>query len=227
MIVLRSVSKIYSPHVPALADVTLSIPRGDFIFLVGPNGAGKSTLLKLIIGAERPSSGVVLVGGQDLSLLRESELPDFRRHFGFVFQDLKLFPEKTVAENVELALQIQGIGGKEAHRRTQAALAMVGLQEKSRFFPGQISGGEQRRVAIARAIVHGPEIFIADEPTASLAPEAAWEVTELLIRINQRGITTVVATHDKDVVDGFARRVVALEGGRVVRDVQIGTFHEN
>ena len=227
MIVLRNVSKVYDFSVTALDDVTLSIPKGDFVFLVGHNGAGKTTLLSLLVRADRASSGVVLVGGQDLALLKGADVPLLRRRFGIVFQDLKLFPGKTVAENVALAMQVQGCTGKRARTRTADALELVGLQRKASFFPGQISGGEQRKAAIARAIVHRPEIFIADEPTASLTPEAAWEITALLMQINQLGITTLVATHDKDVVDGFSRRVVALDSGRIVRDVQIGKFQES
>ena len=227
MIVLRNVSKVYDFSVTALDDVTLSIPKGDFVFLVGHNGAGKTTLLSLLVRADRATSGVVLVGGQDLALLRGSAIPMLRRRFGIVFQDLKLFPGKTVAENVALAMQVQGCTGKRARQRAADALELVGLQRKAAFLPGQISGGEQRKAAIARAIVHRPEIFIADEPTASLTPEAAWEITTLLMTINQLGITTLVATHDRDVVDGFSRRVVALDNGRIVRDVQIGKFQES
>ena len=227
MIVLRNVSKFYDSSVTALDDVTLSIPKGDFVFLVGHNGAGKTTLLSLLVRADQASSGVVLVGGQDLALIKESEIPLLRRRFGIVFQDLKLFPGKTVAENVALAMQIQGCTGKRARISAAEALDIVGLQHRATFLPGQISGGEQRKAAIARAIVHRPEIFIADEPTASLPPDIAWEITSLLMEVNQLGITTVVATHDRDVVDGFSRRVVALDSGRVVRDVQVGRFQEN
>ena len=219
--------KVYDFRVTALDDVTLSVPKGDFVFLVGHNGAGKTTLLSLLVRADQASSGVVLVGGQDLALMKESEIPLLRRRFGIVFQDLKLFPGKTVAENVELALQIQGCAGKRARTSAADALELVGLQHRASFLPGQISGGEQRKAAIARAIVHRPDIFIADEPTASLPPDVAWEITSLLMEINQLGITTIVATHDRDVVDGFSRRVVALDNGRIVRDVQIGKFQEN
>ena len=227
MIVLRNVSKVYDFRVTALDDITLSVPKGDFVFLVGHNGAGKTTLLSLLVRADQASSGVVLVGGQDLALMKESEIPLLRRRFGIVFQDLKLFPGKTVAENVALALQIQGCAGKRARTSAADALELVGLQHRASFLPGQISGGEQRKAAIARAIVHRPDIFIADEPTASLSPDVAWEITSLLMEINQLGITTIVATHDRDVVDGFSRRVVALDNGRIVRDVQIGKFQEN
>ena len=227
MIVLRNVSKVFDFSVTALDDVTLSIPRGDFVFLVGHNGAGKTTLLSLLVRADQASSGVVLVGGQDLALLKDSEIPLLRRRFGIVFQDLKLFPGKTVAENVALAMQVQGCTGRHARTSARDALELVGLQHRASFLPGQISGGEQRKAAIARAIVHRPEIFIADEPTASLSPDAAWEITTLLMEVNRLGITTLIATHDKDVVDGFSRRVVALDNGRIVRDVQVGKFMEN
>ncbi|MGI8424532.1 MAG: cell division ATP-binding protein FtsE [Chloroflexota bacterium] len=225
MIVLRNVTKHYSTGKVALSGVTLGVPRGDFVFLVGGNGAGKSTLLKLLIRAEPASGGVVIVAGHDLTLLPEQRVPAFRQQIGIVFQDIRLFPDKTIYENVALSLQVSG-----APRRGKtpdlvvAALDQVSLLEHARRFPRQLSGGEQQRAAIARAIVRSPQILIADEPTANLPPDASWQIVQLLADINRGGVTTLVATHDRDVVDGLKRRVVELQAGRLVRDQRHGSF---
>jgi cell division transport system ATP-binding protein len=225
MIVLRNVVKTYATGKDALADVSLTVPREDFVFLVGPNGAGKSTLLKLLIRAEVATSGIVIVAGHDLRLLPDPRVPAYRQQIGIVFQDIRLFPDKTVFENVAFSLQVSGLPRR---RRTKdlvmEALELVGLADHARRFPAQISGGEQQRAAIARAIVRSPLLLIADEPTANLPPDAALEIVELLTEINRRGVTVVVATHDRDVVDRTKRRVIALEEGRVVRDQRYGRF---
>ena len=225
MIVLRNVTKSYATGKEALAGITLGVPRGDFVFLVGGNGAGKSTLLKLLIRAEAASSGVVIVAGHDLTLLPEKRIPTFRQQIGIVFQDIRLFPDKTIYENVALSLQVasQQRAGK-TRDLVHAALDQVRLTAHARRFPRQLSGGEQQRAAIARAIVRSPQILIADEPTANLPPDASWQIVQLLADINRSGVTTLVATHDRDVVDGLKRRVVELEGGRLVRDQRYGTF---
>jgi cell division transport system ATP-binding protein len=225
MIVLRNVKKVYPTGKVALAGVTLGVPRADFLFLVGGNGAGKSTLLKLLLRAEDATSGVVIVAGHDLTQLPESRIPTFRQQIGIVFQDIRLFPDKTIFENVAFSLQVSG-----APRRRKTSdlvnevLARVGLTAHARRFPGQLSGGEQQRAAIARAIVRSPQILIADEPTANLPPDAAWQIVQLLADINRRGVTTLVATHDRAVVDGLKRRVVELQDGRIVRDQRFGSF---
>jgi cell division transport system ATP-binding protein len=225
MIVLRNVVKTYPTGKHALGDVSLTVPREDFVFLVGPNGAGKSTLLKLLIRAEVASSGIVIVAGHDLRQLPEPRVPAYRQQIGIVFQDIRLFPEKTVAENIAFSLQVSGLPRK---RRTKElvmeALDLVGLVDHAKRFPAQISGGEQQRVAIARAIVRSPQLLIADEPTANLPPDASWEIVQLLSEINRRGVTVVVATHDRDVVDRTKRRVVELTDGRIVRDQRYGRF---
>jgi cell division transport system ATP-binding protein len=225
MIVLRNVVKTYPTGKQALADVTLTVPREDFVFLVGPNGAGKSTLLKLLIRAEVATSGIVIVAGHDLRLLPEPRVPQYRQQIGIVFQDIRLFPDKTVFENVAFSLQVSGVPrrGKTRELVTEA-LELVGLADQARRFPAQISGGEQQRAAIARAIVRSPQLLIADEPTANLPPDASWEVVQLLGEINRRGVTVVVATHDRDVVDRTKRRVVELTEGRIVRDQRHGRF---
>jgi cell division transport system ATP-binding protein len=225
MIVLRNVVKTYATGKQALDDVTLTVPRGDFVFLVGPNGAGKSTLLKLLVRAEVASSGIVIVAGHDLRLLPEPRVPQYRQQIGIVFQDIRLFPDKTVFENVAFSLQVSGVRRRGKTRDlVREALELVGLAEQARRFPAQISGGEQQRAAIARAIVRSPQLLVADEPTANLPPDASWEVVQLLGEINRRGVTVIVATHDRDVVDRTKRRVVELAEGRIVRDQRFGRF---
>ncbi|CAA9281092.1 MAG: Cell division transporter, ATP-binding protein FtsE [uncultured Chloroflexi bacterium] len=225
MIVLRNVKKVYGTGKQALDGVTLGVPRGDFVFLVGGNGAGKSTLLKLLIRAETASSGVLIVAGHDLTQLPERRVPWFRQQIGIVFQDIRLFADKTIYENVAFSLQVSGAPRRGSTRDlVMEALELVGLTGDARRFPRQLSGGEQQRAAIARAIVRSPQILIADEPTANLPPDASWQIVQLLADINRRGVTTLVATHDRDVVNGLKRRVVELAGGHLVRDERHGAF---
>jgi cell division transport system ATP-binding protein len=225
MIVLRNVTKIYVAGKRALDDVTLAVPRHDFVFLVGGNGAGKSTLLKLLVRAQAATSGVIIVAGHDLRLLPERRVAYFRQQIGIVLQDIRLFPEKTVFENVAFCLQVSGTPRRgKTKDLVMEALDLVGLASYARRFPQQLSGGEQQRVAIARAIVRSPQLLIADEPTANLPPDASWQIVQLLAEINRRGVTVMVATHDREVVDGMKRRVVELSEGRVVRDERYGRF---
>ncbi|HEX2186779.1 MAG TPA: cell division ATP-binding protein FtsE [Chloroflexota bacterium] len=225
MIVLHNVVKTYPTGKEALAGVTLTVPRHDFVFLVGPNGAGKSTLLKLLIRAEVASSGIVIVAGHDLRHLPERRVPHYRQQIGIVFQDIRLFPDRTVFENVAFSLQVSGRPRRGKTRDlVMEALELVGLAEQARRFPRQISGGEQQRAALARAIVRSPQLLIADEPTANLPPDASWQIVQLLGEINRRGVTVMVATHDREVVDRTRRRVVELDEGRIVRDQRYGRF---
>ena len=224
MIVFENVSKIYGGDVTALKGITLAIPRNDFVFLVGPNGAGKSTLLKLVTLEERPTHGVILVGGLDTSMLANGALPKFRRKIGVVFQDTKLFDDRTVFENVALPLKIAGASGKEVRKRVMRSLETVGLGPLAQRGARQLSGGELRRAAIARAIVGRPEILLADEPTDSLSPDSASGVMDLLMQITRTGVTTIVATHDRTGVDRLRRRVVRIEGGRITADQTAGVF---
>ena len=224
MIVLRSVTKIYADGTRALDDVTLAIPRRDFVFLVGPNGAGKSTLLRLLIRAERPTHGCILVEGQDLTVLDDRDVPAFRRRIGIVFQDMKLFPQKTVFENVAFPLEVGHVSGRELRAAVLTTLELVGLAAEAKRTLAQLSGGQRQRVAIARAIVHEPDVLIADEPTANLPPDRAWDIMQLFTAINQAGVTTVIATHHRDVVDHLERRVVALFDGKIVRDERVGRY---
>jgi cell division transport system ATP-binding protein len=202
----------------ALADVNVSIPAGDFVFLVGPSGAGKSTFIRLLIREQLPTSGRVVVAGRDLSRLRRRDVPKLRRRIGIVFQDFRLLPGKTVFENVAFALEVTGAPGGEIRRRVPQLLSLVGLQDHADHLPTQLSGGEQQRVAIARALVHDPAMLIADEPTGNLDPVTSWEIIQLLIQINALGTTVLMATHNQEIVNAMRRRVLALEHGTLVRD---------
>jgi cell division transport system ATP-binding protein len=221
---LEGVSKTYGTGKDALLDVDLAIPEGDFVFLVGPSGAGKSTLIKLLVRDEKATVGEVLVVGHDLGHMKKREVPLLRRKIGIVFQDFRLLPRKTVHENVAFALEVTGTPKRLVVPAVQRALALVGLTEQARQRPDQLSGGEQQRTAIARAMVHEPRLIIADEPTGNLDPLISWEIIQLLLRINEMGTTVLMATHDAEVVTALRRRVVALEDGRVVRD-EVGGYH--
>jgi len=220
MIQLFHVSKYYDRR-PALSDVTLDIEKGEFVLLMGPSGAGKSTLLKLLIGAERPEEGQILVQGRSLSKLRPSEIPLLRRKVGVVLQDFRLLPKKTVFENVSLPLLVQGASAAEIRRKVTEALRSVGLDHKKDLFPSGLSTGEQQRICIARAIVNGPIMLLADEPTGNLDPELTSEIIELFKSINARGTTIIVATHDPNVLAQVNRRVITLDQGKVVSREQV------
>ena len=209
----------------ALADVNVVIPAGDFVFLVGPSGAGKSTFIRLLIREQLPTGGRVVVAGRDLARMRRRDVPRLRRRIGIVFQDFRLLPAKTVFENVAFALEVTGSSRAEIRRRVPQLLNLVGLHEHDEHLPTQLSGGEQQRVAIARALVHDPDMLIADEPTGNLDPLISWEILQLLLRINELGVTVLMATHNAEVVTALRRRVVALEEGRIIRDEVGGAYH--
>jgi cell division transport system ATP-binding protein len=200
----------------ALNDVSVTIEKGEFVYVTGPSGAGKSTLLKLLYGAERPTSGKLLVGGVDVAALPPDRLPQLRRNVGIVFQDFKLLPRRTVGANVALALEVVGAPTEQVRRRVPAVLNIVGLKGREDTLAGQLSGGEQQRVAIARAIVNDPAVLFADEPTGNLDGAMAVEVMEILQAINLRGTTVLVATHDVGLMDRFPHRKIRFEGGRLV-----------
>ncbi len=202
----------------ALAEVNVSIPTGDFVFLVGPSGAGKSTVIRLLIREQVATAGRVSVAGRNLSRMRRRHIPGLRRRIGIVFQDFRLLPNKTVWENVAFALEVTGTPGRMVQERVPRLLNLVGLHEHAQHLPTQLSGGEQQRTAIARALVHDPAILIADEPTGNLDPVTSWEIIQLLIQINQLGTTVLMATHNQEIVNAMRRRVLALEGGHLVRD---------
>jgi cell division transport system ATP-binding protein len=225
LLVLNDVTKRFPNGREALRDVDLVIPEGDFVFLVGPSGAGKSTLMKLIIRDELATSGEVFLDGEDLARLPRRKVPHVRRKIGTVFQDFKLLPTKTVRENVAFALEVTGTPRGRIGPAVERALRHVGLTVQAEQFPRQLSGGEQQRTAIARALVHDPRLVIADEPTGNLDPLISWEIIQLLLRINELGVTVLMATHDADVVTALRKRVVALEEGRVIRDEIGGGYH--
>jgi len=225
VIALHDVTKRYGNGKVALVDVDLVVPEGDFVFLVGPSGAGKSTIMRLLIRDELASRGAVFVDGQDVARLARREVPRVRRKIGIVFQDFKLLPRKTVWENVAFALEVTGTPRREIRERVDRVLALVGLTGVAEQYPRQLAGGEQQRTAIARALVHDPKVIIADEPTGNLDPLISWEIIQLLLRINELGVTVIMATHDAEVVTALRRRVVALEEGRIIRDEIGGTYH--
>lgn len=209
-----------------LRDINLRIEKGEFVFIVGPTGVGKSTLLKLIYCAERPSKGKVIVAGRDVTKLNRKEISLLRRRIGVVFQDFGLMPTRTVWENIAFALKAIGMSRKEVCRKVPTVLDVVGLSDKAHAFPAQLSGGEQQRVSIARALVNNPLILLADEPTGNLDPDTSLEIMQLLAKINLMGTTVVVATHDKYIVDALRKRVVTLENGRIVSDRERGLYNE-
>ncbi|MDQ0285119.1 cell division transport system ATP-binding protein [Desulfofundulus luciae] len=224
MIRFYGVTKIYPNGVKALDNVNLHIKKGEFLFLIGPSGAGKSTLTKLIFREELPTRGQVLFNGRNVARLRSREVPYLRRKIGMVFQDFRLLPQKTVFENVAFALEVTGASSREIKRRVPEALKLVGLEGKAGVLPAQLSGGEQQRVGIARAIVNNPVLLIADEPTGNLDPETSWGLMELFQKINNNGTTILMVTHARDIVDAMKKRVVALESGRIVRDEEGGGY---
>jgi cell division transport system ATP-binding protein len=224
LITLDDVSKRYPNGTFALRDVDLHIEAGDFVFLVGSSGAGKSTLIRLLIREELASTGRVAVDGEDVGRMSRGSVPKLRRKVGVVFQDFKLLPAKTVAENVAFALVVTGHSGPVVREETERVLALVGLTQRREHFPNQLSGGEQQRTAIARALVNRPRILIADEPTGNLDPVTSWEIIKLLTRVNELGTTMVMATHNAEIVNALRRRVVHLDHGRVVRDEREGLY---
>jgi cell division transport system ATP-binding protein len=224
MIQLYNVSKIYPNGVKALNDVTLRIRNGEFVFLVGPSGAGKSSLVKIVFREEVPTRGQALFNGKNIVRLKGREIPLLRRKIGMVFQDFRLLPQKTVFENVAFALQVIGSPGRVIRERVPEVLAQVGLKEKAGMMPAQLSGGEQQRVCIARAIVNNPILIIADEPTGNLDPDTSWELMNLFNEINGRGTTILMATHARDIVDAMKKRVLYMTGGRITRDEESGVY---
>ena len=226
MILLDRVSKSYSKRSEstALERISLHIEPKEFVIIVGPSGAGKSTLLKLLTREEKPTSGKIIVGGIDYEHLKDKDVPRLRRRIGVVFQDFKLLPNKTVFENVAFALEIIGISTKEIKHTVPRVLDIVGLKGKEKSMPMELSGGERQRVAIARAIVRQPKILIADEPTGNLDPKHAWDVIRVLEKINRYGTTVLLTTHNQDIVNKLKRRVITVEGGKIVSDRSGGSY---
>lgn len=223
MIIFDHVTKLYGTNV-GIEDVSIHIDKGDFVFLVGPSGAGKSTFIKLILKEIDADEGSILLNGMEIMDLPNRLIPKLRRSTGIVFQDFRLLPRKTVAENVAFAMEIIHMSRRAIRRQVPQMLSLVGISSKSDKYPHELSAGEQQRVAIARAIVNNPTVLIADEPTGNLDPDTAWEIMRLLDQINRRGTTIMMVTHAKDIVDRMGKRVVAIEKGHIVRDDSEGAY---
>ena len=227
MILFKNVSKIYKGNHSqsvALEEINLEIKEKEFVCLVGKSGAGKTTLLKLLIGEEKPTKGRVFFQDVEVNRLKPNQLPELRRRIGMIFQDFKLLPKKTCFENVAFALEVCGQSQRKIKELVPQLLELVGLLEKKDNFPYELSGGEQQRVAIARALVHQPDVIIADEPTGNLDPINSWEIINLLLKINELGTTTILATHNKEIIDKIQKRVVCLEQGKIIRDQEKGEY---
>ena len=226
MIEFNDVSKIFPNGTVALENVNLKIEDGEFVFIVGASGAGKSTLMRLLLREEKVSSGVLRVGDYDLTKIPNYKIPYYRRQLGMVFQDFRLFDKKTVYENVAFAMRVIGEPTSVIKRRVPTILSIVGLVDKYKNFPSELSGGEQQRVALARALANNPRIIIADEPTANIDPKMKMEIMNLLAKINSKGKTVIVVTHEKNIVDHFQTRVITIRDGHVVDDRIGGMFDD-
>jgi cell division transport system ATP-binding protein len=227
MIRFVNVSKVYPTGNKALDNINLEIEAGSFTFLVGTTGSGKSTLIKLLYREEIASSGDIWVFGKNIEHLSRNEVPTLRQQTGVVFQDFKLLPQKTVAENIAFALEILGVAKKEQEKRIHSVLELTHLQAMAKAYPRELSGGEQQRVSVARAIVNKPPVLLADEPTGNLDPDSSWEIMKLLTKIAKSGTTVVVSTHNKPLVDLLKRRVIKLDQGKIVEDNQGGGYNQH
>ena len=225
MVRLIDVQKEYENGTKALKGVNLRIDDGEFVFLVGPSGSGKSTVIKLITAEIAPTEGRLMVNGYNLNNIRPRQVPYMRRTLGIIFQDFRLIEKKTVYDNLAFAMKAVGASNRELRRRIPYVLELVGLEKKGANYPGELSGGEQQRVAIARALVNNPSMIIADEPTGNLDPQRSLEIMMLLERINELGTTVLVVTHEKNLVNRFSKRVVAIENGRVISDETGGYYN--
>ncbi|MBQ9267034.1 MAG: cell division ATP-binding protein FtsE [Clostridia bacterium] len=227
MIRFEEVSKTYTTGVEAVKNTNLEIDKGEFVFIVGSSGCGKSTMIKMILKEVEPSEGRIYINGKDITRLPKSRVPYLRRSMGIVFQDFRLLEDKTVYENVAYAMRVIGANPRAIKKQVPNVLSLVGLLNKESAYPNELSGGEQQRVAVARAIVNNPVMLIADEPTGNLDPETAWEIMSLLNDINRRGTTVVVATHAKEIVDKMEKRVVAIDKGVIYSDIKKGGYVEH
>ena len=224
MIEFVNIVKKYDHGIVALDNVNLKINKGEFAFLVGPSGSGKSTFLRLLIKEKQPTSGKILIEGKDITRMKKKDIPYLRRKIGFVFQDFRLLYDRTVEENIVFALRVIEASEREIKTQLKTVLQMVGLSGKEKFYPNQLSGGEQQRVALARALATKPPILIADEPTGNLDPKTAEEIFKTLLEINARGTTILVVTHAKDIVDTLNKRVIALDHGKIIKDEARGVY---
>lgn len=218
------VSKIFKKEFLAVNDINIKINQGEFVFLVGRSGAGKSTLVKLLLKEEDPTTGKILYKGNDIAKIRRRGIPVYRRNIGFIFQDFRLLPKMTVYENVAFAMEIIGTSTKTIRREIPTVLSMVGLADKSKSYPDELSGGEKQRVAIARAVINRPEIIIADEPTGNLDHDTSLEIMKIFTEINRRGTTLIMATHDREIVNKMQKRVIEIKKGSIIRDIKSGGY---
>jgi len=223
MIEISGVSKFYG-NIKALQDVSLSVKQGEFVSLVGASGAGKSTLVKMLTLEERPTSGKILISNYDITKLKPSQIPYYRRKIGVVYQDFKLLQRRNVWENIAFAMEVSDKKSADIKRLIPQILDLVGLRERAGAFPKELSGGEKQRVAIARALINSPKLLIADEPTGNLDPLNSWEIIQLLLKINQNGATVLLATHNRDIVDALKKRVVTMEEGKIIYDQKVGKY---
>lgn len=226
MIKIEHVSKVYPNGSRGVTDISINIRKGEFVFFIGSSGSGKSTLMKLLLKELDPTSGRVVISNMETSILTPKQVPYLRRKLGVVFQDFRLLQNKTVYENVAFAMQVIEAPTKLIRRNVPTVLSLVGLRDKAKMYPNQLSGGEQQRTALARAIVNNPDILICDEPTGNLDPDTAWDIMNLLDDINKRGTTVVMATHARDIVDAMQKRVVTLSNGKIVRDIDKGGYSD-
>lgn len=224
VIEMQDVWKEYPNGTVALSGISVKVNKGEFIYVVGPSGAGKSTFIKLMYREERPTKGHIFVNGFNIERLKDRKVPYLRRNIGVVFQDFKLLHKLTAYENVAFALEVLSVPQRHIRRRVRDVLEWVGLGDKADMYPNQLSGGEQQRIAVARALVNNPAVIIADEPTGNLDPDTSWGIMKLFQRINDRGTTIVMATHNKEIVNTMRKRVIAIENGRIVRDEHRGTY---
>ena len=228
LIIIKNVNKTYKTGVTAIYDLSLTIEKGEFLFIIGSTGCGKSTLIKMLYREEKPTSGKIIVGGIDVAKLRNGKVYKIRRKIGVVFQDFKLLPRLNVYENVAFAAEVLGLSKAEIHAKVIKALELVGLKARAKNYPNQLSGGEQQRVAIARAIVNEPKLLICDEPTGNLDEVTSMEIMNVLEEINKLGTTVIMVTHDTEIVDKMKKRVILLDSGRILKDYEKGTYkHES
>ncbi|MCD7904771.1 MAG: cell division ATP-binding protein FtsE [Clostridiales bacterium] len=226
MISMQNVTKIYENGALGLKDFSIEIEKGEFVFVVGSSGSGKSTFIRTLLKEIEPTTGEVYIDSTQLSVLKRKKVPYLRRKIGCVFQDFRLLPSKTVYDNVAFAMQVIEASNQSIRRSVPQTLSLVGLHKKANAYPDQLSGGEEQRVAIARAVINKPPILIADEPTGNLDPDTAWEIMELLKEINSRGTTVVMATHAKDIVNKMRKRVIHLDNGVLISDVEEGGYND-
>lgn len=224
LISFQNVNKRYAKNIDALKDVSFNINQGEFVFLIGASGAGKTSIIKLLLKEENPTSGKVILYDQDISNLRARAIPKIRKEMGVVFQNFRLLEDRNVYQNIKFALDIWGVSKKSSDRAIAAVLDMVNLTGREKSYPHELSGGEQQRVALARAMINKPRILIADEPTGNLDPETSWDIMDTLLRINQTGTTIIMVTHSKEIVDKLQKRVIHLEKGRIISDVESGGY---